>query len=71
MVNLQTIKHIIIGWFRKIFGIEEDMANIRLAICNQCSHRVNTSLGYACDLCGCILDAKTRVEDEECDMNKW
>ena len=50
---------------------EEDMANIRLAICNQCSHRVNTSLGYACDLCGCILDAKTRVEDEECDMNKW
>ena len=65
------IKHIIIGWIRKLFGLEQDLANIRLAICSQCPSRISTSLGYACKECGCILDAKARVEDEECDMNKW
>ena len=32
---------------------------------------MNTSLGTACEQCGCILDAKTRVEDEHCDLDKW
>ena len=65
------IKHIIIGWFRKLFGLEQVLADIRLAICNQCPSKINTSLGHACKECGCILDAKTRVIDEKCDMNKW
>lgn len=69
MVN--KLKNIIIGWFRKIFGIEEDLATTRLAICTKCSYKVNTSLGYACSQCGCILDAKARVEDEKCDLDKW
>ena len=69
MVN--KIKHIIIGWIRKLFGLEQDLADTRLDICNQCPSRVNTSLGHACKECGCILDAKVRVIDEECDMNKW
>ena len=68
---VKKIKHIIIGWFRKLFGIDQDLANIRLAICRQCPSRTYTSLGYACKECGCILDAKARVEDEKCDMNKW
>ena len=69
MVN--KIKHIIIGWFRKLLGLEQDLANIRLAICSQCPSRIKTSLGYACKECGCVLDAKTRVEDEHCDLDKW
>ena len=69
MVN--KIKHIIIGWVRKLLGLEQDLANIRLAICSQCPSRIKTSLGDACKECGCILDAKARVEDEKCDMNKW
>ena len=69
MVN--KIKHIIIGWIRKLFGLEQDLANIRLAICNQCPNKIKTSLGDACNECGCILDAKTRVKDEHCDLDKW
>jgi hypothetical protein len=68
---VKKILNIIIGWFRKIFELKEDMASIRLNICNHCPHKINTPLGDACSLCGCILDAKTRVEDEQCDLDKW
>lgn len=33
--------------------------------------RIRTNLGDICDHCGCILDSKTRVEDEHCELNKW
>jgi hypothetical protein len=28
-------------------------------------------LGDICNECGCILDAKARVKDEKCELNKW
>lgn len=68
---IQKIKHIIIGWIFKIFSLENDLASVRLAICNQCTNKIKTSLGDACNECGCILDAKTRVADEHCDLDKW
>lgn len=68
---LKKIINILKGWFRKIFGLNQTLADVRLKICNQCPHKVNTSLGYVCDECGCIIDAKTRVEDEHCDLDKW
>lgn len=49
----------------------EDLARKRQIICNKCSHKISTSLGDACDECGCILDNKTRLEDEHCDLCKW
>ena len=69
--SIKKVWNIIKGWFYKLFKKKQNLADIRLAICNTCEHRTETSLGYACAQCGCILDAKARVEDEECDMNKW
>ena len=69
--SIKKIWHIIKGWFYKLFKKKQNLADIRLAICNTCEHRTETSLGYACAQCGCILDAKTRVEDEQCDLDKW
>lgn len=78
MANLQMIKyffhkiiHIIKGTFFNLFRLKQDLAKTRLSICNQCKHKVKTSLGYVCDQCGCILESKTRVEDEHCDLDKW
>lgn len=72
MVNFfENIRNIFLGWLLKIFRIKNDLASKRLNICNTCEHRVNTYLGHICDQCGCVLDAKTRVEDEYCEMNKW
>ena len=54
-----------------IFGINQDLATKRLKICNACSHKLQTSVGEVCDECGCILENKTRIEDEHCDLCKW
>ncbi len=67
----KTIINIIKGWYFKLFGKKQDLASKRLVVCDICEYRVETSLGYACEQCGCILDAKTRVEDEHCDLDKW
>jgi hypothetical protein len=42
-----------------------------MPICKKCEHIENTKLGDICGLCGCILESKTRVEDEHCELNKW
>lgn len=68
---IKKIRHIIIGWSLKLFGLQDDLANRRLVLCETCDKRVKTSLGDACGECGCILDAKVRVEDEHCDLDKW
>lgn len=71
MVSLQMIKHIIKGWYFKVFNLKEDIAKSRLEVCNKCPSKIHTKLGYVCEHCGCVLDAKTRVIDEECDLDKW
>ena len=69
--SIKKVWNIIKGWFYKLFKKKQDIAISRLEICNTCEHNVETSLGNACSQCGCILDAKTRVEDEHCDLDKW
>ena len=54
-----------------IFGINQDLTTKRLKICDACSHKLQTSVGEVCDECGCILENKTRIEDEHCDLCKW
>lgn len=54
-----------------IFGINQDLATRRLKICNTCSYKLQTSVGEVCNECGCILENKTRIEDEHCDLCKW
>ena len=57
--SIKKVWNIIKGWFYKLFKKKQNLADIRLAICNTCEHRTETLSGYACAQCGCILDAKT------------
>ena len=58
-------------WFNLI-GKHENLSEERLKICNQCDKKINIKyVGDVCDICGCILDNKTRIEDEHCDLCKW
>ena len=67
-----VILNILKGWYYKIFNKHEELAKKRIAICNKCSHKEHIDMvGYICNECGCILDAKTRVLDEKCELNKW
>ena len=64
--------NIIKGWYYRLFNKHEELARKRIAICNKCSHKLHIDkLGDICDMCGCVLAAKARVEDEYCELNKW
>lgn len=54
-----------------IFGINQDLTTTRLTICSTCPNKLSTSVGDVCKECGCILENKTRIEDEHCDLCKW
>lgn len=67
-----VIKNIIQGWLNFILDIISDIKykkefDERLEICKLCEHN---KLGI-CDLCGCVLKAKTKAEDEVCSIGKW
>ena len=66
---IRKIINIIKGTYYNIFNKHENLD--RMEICRKCSHKINVKGFEVCDLCGCILDSKTRVEDEHCEMNKW
>lgn len=66
------IKNILIGWFDSIFKRNEKLSKDRMEICNRCNSKTRITKNVCiCDLCGCVLDSKTRVKDEKCDLNKW
>ena len=43
------------------------LAESRLRICKPCPHRRR----FTCDLCGCLLAAKSRLADETCPAGSW
>lgn len=70
-LSLKKLKNIFLGTYRNIFNEKEDLAKQRYKICITCSHN-KFYKGFAiCDLCGCILNSKIRVDDEICPENKW
>ena len=69
---LKKVWNIIKGWFYKIFKKKQDLATTRLEICKSCESKMKMDvLGDVCAECGCVLDAKARVSDEKCELNKW
>lgn len=67
-----VILNIIKGWYYKIFNKHKELAKNRIAICNKCDYKVHIDkVGDICNECGCVLDAKARVLDEQCELNKW
>jgi len=56
----------------------EQVANVRMAICNKCPHIDNDGTSClmpgtqpCCGLCGCNLKWKTRSLSSACDDNRW
>lgn len=72
----KMVKHnlfnIIKGWYYKIFNKNVKLATKRISICNQCNNKEHIDMvGDICNICGCVLSAKARVIDEQCELNKW
>jgi len=65
--GMKTLYHIFLGWFFWLTNRRNDLANKRLPICVECQFRK----GFTCGECGCWLQAKARIQDEECPKGKW
>lgn len=56
------IVNIFKGFWNWLFNSEEKLSEKRMSICNECEHKdVNV-----CNVCGCVLEWKTRVKEETC-----
>ena len=55
-----------------MFDRNKKLSGERMEICNKCNEKTRITKNiYICGLCGCVLDSKTRVKDEKCELNKW
>lgn len=61
------MKNIILGWWFWLNNQNNKIAQERLKICTRCPFRC----GFLCCECGCVLQAKARLEDEECPKEFW
>jgi len=77
---LKKAKHIIQGWWYKLFkNIQiEKLASERMSICMQCELYDSNGKDCAvpgthpcCGDCGCDLSAATRSPKYSCPQNKW
>lgn len=49
--------------------ISEEEANVRLAICEECPELIKIT--KQCKQCGCFMNAKTKIKNATCPLNKW
>lgn len=47
----------------------EELALKRLDICNGCEHLIK--LTTQCKKCGCFMNAKTKLQNATCPIEKW
>lgn len=66
-MSFRKVVNIIKGFWYKFTNQNNRLQLWRMQICNKCNDRD----GKWCGLCGCLLDAKTRVADEHCLKNLW
>lgn len=56
--------------FNKNLGrVETEIAEKRLSICKACDKYIK--LTHQCIECGCIMNAKTKLPNASCPLNKW
>lgn len=53
---------------RLIATTSSDVQESRMAICRECEHLTKLK---RCRQCGCFMDAKTWLADQECPIGKW
>lgn len=64
---MKKLTSIILGWWYLVSNKNNYVAQERLKVCMKCEHR---KFGI-CNICGCVLQAKARLWEEECPIHKW
>lgn len=61
------MKNIIVAWWFWLTNRNNKLAQARLLQCSDCEFRI----WAVCGKCGCALQAKARLPEEECPADKW
>jgi hypothetical protein len=61
------MQRIVTGFAYAVTGFNAQLSEQRLKVCRNCAEMRG---GLSCNLCGCILEAKTRVPEEYCPAGK-
>lgn len=61
------VYRIFLGWYYFITNKNNEMALERLKICVECPLMKRG----VCTDCGCVLQAKARIKEEKCPLDKW
>lgn len=67
---LSMLGRIILGWWYYLTNKNNDLARRRLSVCVDCEYRKL----FTCGFCGCSLQAKSRLYEEDCPHpkgDKW
>jgi hypothetical protein len=64
----RQVGHIVKGFGYLAGGINNELSAERMKICKACPELRN---GLSCNICGCVVEAKTRLNDESCPIGKW
>lgn len=64
--------NILEGNVKNILHIYPDFARHRHKVCMSCDQKLYIPLfGFICKKCGCIIESKITVKNEQCKLNKW
>lgn len=65
------VGRIIEGHVKELAGENDELFASRYEICEACPELKQSEIGEVCNVCGCRLQAKLRVEQEVCPLQKW
>ncbi len=61
--TVKTAANIARGFAYLATGENEELSQKRMKICSNCPHFRG---GESCAFCGCLMEAKTRIPEEQC-----
>lgn len=66
VLSIQQVGRILTGFYLAVTNRNSEISKSRMRICIPCTIRKGIRCGY----CGCLLNLKTRIKDEECPLTK-
>lgn len=56
------------GYMYLAAGTNQALSEERMKVCRNCTH---LQMGMICAMCGCTVQAKTRLPEEQCPLKRW
>lgn len=69
-MRMERLRQILTGWLFWLIRKNNGLSRKRMNVCKTCDYKRGKWISV-CWLCGCVLQAKTRVKSAYCNADKW